>query len=198
MPLGAIGTIVSCMKRKNGKQHHFLVREDEDPPHCCDWVGCAEIGIFRAPRSPSEIYSYRWFCLGHVRLYNSQWNYYAGMSDEEVEIDIRRDTVWRRPSWPIGQGPRRGGFDPGSRGDPFGFFTDWDSAATEPRGPRPGKDAMAILDLRPPLSISAVKARYKVLVKRHHPDANGGDKASEEKFKQIDHAYRTLIESLAT
>ena len=51
---------------------------------------------------------------------------------------------------------------------------------------------------RPPISAAAVKARYKELVKRHHPDANGGDKASEEKFKQITQAYETIMDSLAT
>jgi hypothetical protein len=44
---------------------------------------------------------YRWFCLQHVREYNAAWNYYAGMSDDEVEADIRRDPGWPRPSWPL-------------------------------------------------------------------------------------------------
>ena len=37
-----------------------------------------------------------------------------------------------------------------------------------------------------------LKARYKVLVKLHHPDAHGGDKAAEEKLKIINQAYATL------
>jgi len=55
---------------------------------------------------------------------------------------------------------------------------------------------MVLLDLHPPLTTDAVKARYKELVKRHHPDANGGDKASEEKFKQINQAYETIMGNL--
>ena len=55
---------------------------------------------------------------------------------------------------------------------------------------------MAILDLRPPVTIQALKARYKKLVKRYHPDANGGDKTAEEKFKQVNEAYRTIMASL--
>ena len=62
----------------------------------------------------------------------------------------------------------------------------------------PEGEAIAVLDLRPPVTEAAVKARYKELVKRHHPDANGGDKGSEEKFKQISHAYHTIIEALAS
>ena len=52
------------------------------------------------------------------------------------------------------------------------------------------------MDLDPPVTVEIVKARYKKLVKRHHPDANGGDKAAEEKFKQISEAYRTIMRSL--
>ena len=38
----------------------------------------------------------------------------------------------------------------------------------------------------------AIKARYKELVKRHHPDANGGDRSSEEKLREIIQAYNYL------
>ena len=55
--------------------------------------------------------------------------------------------------------------------------------------------ALVVLDLRPPVTIAIVKMRYKELVKLHHPDANGGDKASEERFKQISEAYRTVMNS---
>ena len=40
--------------------------------------------------------------------------------------------------------------------------------------------------------VSTPKARYKELVKRHHPDANGGDRASEERFRDVIQAYRML------
>ena len=52
--------------------------------------------------------------------------------------------------------------------------------------------AFAVLDLEPPVEFKAVKARYKELVKRHHPDANGGDRAAEERLKTINEAYTVL------
>jgi curved DNA-binding protein CbpA len=55
---------------------------------------------------------------------------------------------------------------------------------------------MATLDLTPPVTIVALKTRYKKLVKLYHPDANGGDKAAEEKFKDISEAYRIVMGSL--
>ena len=167
---------------------------DDSPNHPCDWPGCEGEGLHRAPRSRSELYVYRWFCLDHVRQYNAAWNYYADMDDGEVEADIRRDTVWHRPSWPLGAGYGHG---PDAIDDRIGLFGDADGPPHHGwRTSSPEAQALAVLDLQPPVSAAAVKARYKKLVKRHHPDANGGDKASEEKFKQITLAYETIMGSL--
>ena len=68
----------------------------------CDWPGCNDDGLHRAPKSRDELNSYHYFCKIHVRQYNKGWNYYIGMSDAEVEEDVRKDTVWHRPSWPLG------------------------------------------------------------------------------------------------
>jgi hypothetical protein len=157
----------------------------------CDWPGCKAEAAHRAPRSRNELRTYRWFCLDHVRLYNAAWNYYAGMSETEIEADLRRDTVWQRPSWPIGS----------ARGpeivDLFGIF----DGASPPPPPKsqasPQQDALNVLELSHPLTIEVVKARYKQLAKIHHPDANGGDKAAEERFKQITEAYHVIMEELS-
>jgi DnaJ domain len=162
---------------------------------CCEWMGCDRDGLYPAPRSRWQLRQYRWFCLEHVREYNAAWNYYAGMSDNEVEADIRADTVWQRPSWPLGVAMRCCGWRSHAIGDGFGPFH---QARTAPRRePVTAEErALVILDLRPPVSVAIVKTRYKELVKRHHPDANGGDKAAEERFKQISEAYRTVMNSL--
>ncbi|QLH38246.1 MAG: J domain-containing protein [Defluviicoccus sp.] len=155
--------------------------------------------MYRAPRSRSQMNRYWWFCLEHVRLYNAAWNYYAGMSDGEVEADIRFDTVWQRPTWRLGDGREGQGWrrprPAGGFGD-FGVFDDEQKAPPryEPAGPE--QHALQVLGLQPPVTVAIVKARYKLLVKRHHPDANGGDKACEERFKAISEAYRTVMSSL--
>jgi DnaJ-class molecular chaperone len=117
------------------------------------------------------------------------------MSEPEIEADIRNDTVWQRPSWPLGSSERAGPFQNHSIDDPFGVFGGHERPAS-PRPPTPEEQAMDLLDLTPPVTVAIVKARYKELVKRHHPDANGGDKAAEERFKQINQAYRTVMSSL--
>src|ERR1051325_3900540 len=96
----------------------IVTAEPELPIRPCEHPGCEAGGDFRAPRSRLELNRYYWFCLEHVRAYNLAWNYYAGMSDSEIEAEIRRDTVWQRPSWRLGE--RHG---PGPRiHDGFGFY----------------------------------------------------------------------------
>jgi DnaJ-domain-containing protein 1 len=192
------------MKRKD--QKFGLERDpcEEGPLRPCDWEGCGEGGEYRAPESRDNLKSFRWFCLEHIRQYNRAWNYYEGMTEEEVEADVRRDTVWHRPSWRLGGSGKDGlHFDPSKFDDTFSLFGEERPTSEESPPPQwnvntPEGEALAIMDLKPPLTTKKVKARYKELVKRHHPDANGGNKESEETFKKISIAYTTIIESLAS
>lgn len=164
----------------------------------CDHPGCPELGEYRAPRSRDRLDQYYWFCLEHVRDYNKAWNYYAGMSDAEVEDDLRRSTTWNRPTWRFGLGDG----DTRSQAfrrvrDPFGIFEDDEADDRRPGSNRPSVHspegrAFAIMGLEPPVTLDELKRRYKELVKKHHPDANGGDRAAEERLKSINEAYTTL------
>lgn len=172
-------------------------RFSRTPGDACDWPGCDCDAQHRAPKSPAALNDYYWFCLEHVRAYNTAWNYYQGMDDSEIEREIRNDTCWRRPTWPMGASREPGGgerqFD-----DTFGFFR---SAEPDPgetgAGPRPdlrtreGR-AYQTLGLSPPSTLTELKARYKHLVKRLHPDVNGGDKDAEDRLKEINQAYASL------
>jgi hypothetical protein len=181
----------------------MLTAEPNPPTRLCDHPDCEAGGDFRAPRSRIELDTYYWFCLDHVRAYNAAWNYYAGMSENEIEAEIRRDTVWQRPSWKLGM--RHGPAYEARMRDPFGFYAQQNGkAGNEKRRAGPhGSDAvsraasareqaLAVFDIDPPFSQTSLKARYKVLVKLHHPDAHGGDKEAEEKLKIINQAYTTL------
>lgn len=170
---------------------------------CCEWPGCACAGEYRAPRSREALRSYRWFCLEHVRRYNASWNYYAGMSADEIEADVRRDTVWGRPTWRPGTGYNGPWFSPDRLNDDFGLFGEHDSARKNrtngeqrPAARSAEAKALGVLGLEAPTTVARVRARYRELVKRYHPDANNGDKAAEEKFKEISQAYETVMGSL--
>lgn len=165
----------------------------------CDHPGCMGAGDYRAPRTRDRLDVFYWFCLDHVRAYNAQWNYYAGMSAAEIEAELRSDTVWQRPTWPLGS--RIGAYF-GARMRDFGLFGFEDEDSSAARGERTRKrplteqeQALAVFDLEIPFTLGGLKARYKHLVKLNHPDAHGGDKLAEERLKIITQAYATLKKS---
>jgi len=168
------------------------------PERLCQQPGCELAGEHRAPASPDRLEDYLWFCLDHVRDYNRKWNYFAGLSESEIERIRRHDTVWQRPSWPLGRFGERGSYNGHYRvHDDFGFFFGGETPE-RPQRPRTEKEkALAALDLAEPVSFAEIKVRYKALVKKLHPDANGGDRAAEEHLKVINQAYATLKISFA-
>jgi len=167
----------------------------------CDHSGCREYGDYRAPKSRETLSDYYWFCLDHVRAYNSSWDYYAGLGADQIEAMVRQDTTWQRPTWPLGKrmsGSHR--FDPSRVRDGFGVFDENFGESAKPAAPAASAAEMSALkemNLTYPLTVDVLRARYKELCKLHHPDANGGDKQAEERFKRIGQAYKTLMESLA-
>lgn len=190
-------------KHQNGSFEHRAAPGGGDVG--CEHPGCDLDGNYPAPRSKRDLHEYRWFCLEHIREYNKSWDFYAGMDTDAIERERREDVIWRRPTWPLGaSGKRQGGADQSFQ-DGFGLFEDAGPEAGTANGQSNGhpalgveeRDAMDILDLSPPLSEDAVRNRYKELVKRLHPDANGGDKQAEERLKLVNHAYTTLKTSLS-
>ncbi len=195
------------MARAKKQPHPSLIISDTiaEDVCLCEWPGCMAEGTHKAPRSRDQLRQYRWFCLDHVRLYNSRWNYFDGMSDAEVEHSLRHDTVWNRPTWPLGDREGKGGQGPKPGSGPFGFdaeyvediFGVFEDAPSGNQTPANGANAetraaLALFGLELPVTADQLKSRYKELVKRHHPDANGGTKDAEEKFKEIRSAYDTL------
>ena len=171
----------------------------------CDAPGCQNQASHRAPVSRDNLDRFYWFCLDHVREYNQAWNYYEGMSEDEIEAHRRRDTVWQRPTWPLGQfGAHAFRYD-------IPIDDDLDELRNRANGGKNGRhgnaetgrprtereEALAILDLQEPITLTEIKVRYKSLVKKLHPDANGGDTRAEEQLKVINQAYAILKTSFA-
>ena len=166
----------------------------------CDHPGCEVEGEYRAPKARDRLNEYFWFCLDHVREYNKAWDYYAGMSPEQIESEVRCDTTWQRPTWPLGFWSVQEKFlrDRVTKGFGFEFGREPGQGKAEEQAQRrqtartPEEEALAVLDLTPPVDFARIKARYRELAKLHHPDANGGDRAAEERLKDINQAYNTL------
>ncbi len=165
--------------------------------------GCGAQGEYRAPKSRQNLQDYWWFCLEHVRAYNGSWDFYKGMSPGQIEAQLRADTAWQRPSWPLGRLGSHHAWESEHLRDPLRVL----SAAGLRQGaahrhpdhpPSELREPLATLGLSWPTTLDQVKLRYKELAKRHHPDANGGSRESEEHLKTINIAYATIRSRLAT
>jgi hypothetical protein len=190
----------SLMNKQRSRYAFTASQEPRSAVRACDNPGCAKEGEYRAPKSRSSLNEYWWFCLDHVREYNRAWNYHEGMSPEQIEAEIRRDTTWQRPSWPLGYWGVQEKFlrDRASKGFGFDFGRqarqeeDAEQAQRRKAARTAEEEALVVLNLVPPVDFPRIKARYRELAKLHHPDRNGGDKAAEEKLKEINLAYNTL------
>jgi hypothetical protein len=178
------------------------VEETEAPT--CQWQGCGRAGGYRAPKGRMREGEYYDFCLDHVREYNKSYNYFAGMADDDIAAYQRSSSTGHRPTWAMGAGQDGTSANPQGNGwsatftDPFGFFAgSFDQRSEGPVPPRRPlrnleRRSFAALDLEGSESGTEIKARYKTLVKRFHPDANGGDRSLEDELRQIIQAYHYL------
>jgi DnaJ domain len=172
----------------------------------CNWAGCEQPATHRAPKGRLREGQYWRFCLEHVREYNRSYNYFAGMSDDAVAKYQKDAVTGHRPTWKMGVNGRHQG-EPGpafsAADDPFGIFRDLGGrSGWRPDPERPEREgrmirnaerkALDTLGLEPSATRAGIKARFKLLVKRHHPDANGGDRTSEDRLREVIQAYNYL------
>lgn len=186
--------------------------ESQSEENFCQFEGCKKEGIYKAPKSDlssdqKQPRSWLWFCMEHVRDYNASWNYFKNMSEEEIYKEWRRDMTWQRPTWPLGSWYTRKNMayeqaftakknTNRSFDDPFGIFNDW-KETPKPNDElnhlkTPESEAMTLLELSFPFDGNQLQIAYRRLVKKFHPDLNQGCLQSEEKLKNINHAYTLL------
>ena len=91
---------VSSAKKKNPRGKRGMSGAFETSTRACEHPGCAEKGLYRAPRSPDHLDEYLWFCKDHVREYNLKWNFFNGQTEEEFDEQISKDKVWGRDTKP--------------------------------------------------------------------------------------------------
>jgi DnaJ domain len=158
---------------------------------------CGAQGEYRAPKSRQNLHDYWWFCLEHVRAYNGSWDYYKGMSPGQIEAQLRADTAWQRPSWPLGRLGSYQAWEGDHLRDPLhvlsaGGLRGGAGNRHPDHPPSELREPLATLGLSWPTTLDQVKTRYKELARRHHPDANGGSRESEEHLKTINLAYAAI------
>jgi curved DNA-binding protein CbpA len=122
------------------------VERPERSAPTCQWDGCEENAVHRAPVGRNAEGQYFMFCFEHVKEYNKGYNYFSGLSDGEIARYQKEAITGHRPTWTIGvnkaskNGPTQGSARSGSAGakarirDPFGLFGEGKGS----RGPAPG------------------------------------------------------------
>ena len=153
----------------------------------CDHPGCTRAGEFRAPRSnrlPGSEGGWQFLCLDHVREFNNRYNFFDGLSPEEIYDAQSPLAGWERAT----------------NGKAFTFGDAHDLFTTE-RAVRPAQrrwnafgdaPALQILGLTDAATATDVRRAYKRLVRRYHPDSNEGDRTHEGKLQAVVNAYTHL------
>lgn len=175
----------------------------------CEWPSCTNKGTHRAPKGRDNTREYWHFCLDHVREYNQSYNFFSGMNAEAVARYQKDALTGHRPTWRMGANTsgRQGSggtadFDGAS--DPFSMFNELNGRGGFRAHPQPDskpetrkvfnaeRKALQVMGLSAGATLEVVKAKYKALVKQHHPDANGGDRSTEDRLIEIIKAYNYL------
>jgi len=171
----------------------------------CEWPECGKPGLHKAPKGRGLEGQYVHFCLEHVKDYNQAYNYFDGMPEGAV-LDWQKDArTGHRPTWKLGENSwatHRAGKKPASGGyrhnagvrDPFTMLGDDATPSGKPaRSIRNAeRKALNTLGMDETATPEQIKVQYKTLVKRLHPDANGGSRATEDKLKEVIQAYDYL------
>lgn len=182
---------------------------DSDAPkprtQSCDMPGCDRHGEHKAPKNRG-LNDYYHFCFDHVQEYNKAWDFFSGMTQSDIEAHIMQAMLWDRPT-------KR--YDPAAaaamedellkKAHEARFFHkrphDHENQqkarqehfrSMDDIRPAPEIEAMAIMGLEPPVDLAGIKAKYKELVKKYHPDVNRDDPKAEELLKSINMAYTIL------
>lgn len=182
----------------------------EGSTRTCEWPGCEARGLYRAPRAPDQLQAHRWFCLEHVRRYNSSWNFFSQCDEADLAEALGRDTVWERPTWRLGGGPKGPqGMHPHAEGNAWarwGFTDPFEvlgenatinapTAEASPRRRLTRREQRALDTLGVPHQVTMrteVRAAYRALVKDLHPDMNGGDNPDPERLARVLKAWQLL------
>ena len=161
----------------------------------CDWENCSEAGKFKAPIERDNVKNFRWLCEKHIKLFNSKWNYFDGMSQNEIELFLKSDLTWHRPTQKFGSTDNF--FNilwNNALSDKFRIFKDENTYNNKKikKLTERDKEAFVIMGLEFNDDWKTVQKKFKTLVKKFHPDKHSGNKQYEDKLKKITIAYSHL------
>ncbi|GBF57731.1 chaperone protein DnaJ [Candidatus Phycosocius bacilliformis] len=172
----------------------------------CEHDGCTAEATCRAPKSrdnPAEIWH---FCEKHAALYNKNWNFFDGMSEEDARAHLDAAAHGGRPTWTFrasANSPDAHVYRKAAMGDswqdPYAAFAGrrggtGRATPQQPEGrvPAPILKALDTLGLDADADRAKVRSTYAQLVRQYHPDSNGGDRSAEARLNAVVKAYKVL------
>ena len=173
----------------------------------CEAPGCVDAGEFRAPGTRGNSFDgpgqWRWFCLDHVREFNSGYDFFEDMSADEILAAQSPTSGWQtetrafRPDAGIDGMPRWADFnDPldaiGARAGDLKQAAKGRAHAQSSRFTPREREALNVMGLTPKADRAKLRRRYSELVRRYHPDRNGGDRSHEGRMQRVVEAYQLL------
>ena len=169
----------------------------------CDWAGCVNMGGCKAPKGPDRLREYYNFCQAHAREYNKNWNFFSGMTDDDIHEWQAGARHGHRPTWDVRKntGEREQARKKAKAGstsqfaDGYNIFGEGGKEMAEQPRRRLSKmqiKALNDMGLDENATKQDVRRRYTQLVKQLHPDANKGDRSTEESFQRVVKAYKVL------
>jgi DnaJ domain len=187
-----------------GRSHDRFHGRVRGQRQACNHPGCQETGEFRAPNpygrtaGPNGPGDYQWLCLTHIRAFNARYDFFAGMSREEIEDAQMPAAGWANASRVFNEA----GVDHPPKWSDFHDPLDAISArfrngvarakAQDSRFTAEDRRALKQLGLDDNADRKALRTRYSELVRKYHPDRNGGDRSFEKKLQAVVEAYQLL------
>lgn len=174
----------------------------------CAHPGCSEPGEFRAPGVQPPGFdgpgSYRWFCLMHIREFNARYDWFDGMSQDEIDAAQAPAASWAdaarafRPTAGVDSPPRWADFKDPLEAISGRFRSHLPKERADGR-PLSAEDrrGLKLLGLGVDASLHDVRTRYSQLVRKYHPDRNGGDRSHEKRLQDVIEAWQLLRKSAA-
>ena len=182
---------VAAAKKKESTSRKSFPGDVDNSQESCHMSGCKRKGKYRAPVSPNKLKEFHWFCKQHIKTYNTQWNFYEHQN-QEVGIDANPGNTTSNNSFSWSN---------------FEVNDAFEILGTEDRGNRTIRTvsrlrlskteqrASEILDLDGNFSKSDARSRYRVMVKDLHPDMNNGNRADEDRLKEVVWAWEQIKRS---
>ena len=160
----------------------------------CDWENCKNVGDYKAPTERDNSRKFMWLCKNHIKLFNKNWNYFDGMSQDEIEKFIKSYLTWHRPTQEFASNDNF--FNilwNNALSDKFKIFDERKNSHIKTKNLcEKDKDAFIIMGLKFNSDWIMIQKKFKSLVKKFHPDKNAGNKQYEDKLKKITMAYNHL------